>query len=377
MRINKERVEPKCFIYRFVAKLARSTKYLRGSMVFKTLSTVFCLALQNPPLALTQPAATASTRSTRWSPSTSNGARFISPKEGQIVHPGETISINFELDPKIKVGKGIAIISSMGDLQFREASPYSFTFTVPDKDLRRVSNSLIGFQELALFGDIAGRENNNDDLATTTVDVEEPDLPVSLDVVGPMQPIPNRLNLLGLGKGSRIEIDAKFPDGHEFDVTDSTYLSLSSENSAIAFVADNETIVSVGAGQTHIIITYTIGHHQKQISVPVTVQTSSLGIDISPAFFNFGDVPSNTVSNPLQIIITNHTQEKVHISKLEPVGGFSVGPENCSDTILSKSGSCTITVRFAPISAGPVYSTIFVSNDETWGESIFLFGKGT
>ena len=346
-------------------------------MVFNILSTVFCLALQNPPLPLAQPPSPASAGSIRWSPATSNGARFTSPKEGQIVHPGETISINFDLDPKIeKLVKGIAIMSSMGDLQFRDAPPYSFTITVPDKEPRGVSNSLIGFQQFALSGVLLGREKNNDDLATTTIDVEEPDLPVSLKVVGPLQPIPNRLIFLSLGEDSRIAIDAKFPDGHEFYVTDSTYLSVSSENPAIAFVADNETVVSVGAGQTDIIVTYKIGHQQNQIRVPVTVQKSGQMVEISPAFFNFGDVRSNTVSKPLQITVTNHTQEKVHISKLEPRGGFSTGPENCSDTILPTRGSCTITVRFAPTRAGPVRSSISISNDLTGTESIFLFGKG-
>src|SRR5207245_1604313 len=158
--------------------------------------------------------------------------------------------------------------------------------------------------------------------------------------------------------------------------TDSTYLSLSSENPGIAFVADNETVVSVGAGQTHIIITYTIGHQQNQIRVPVTVQKSGQMVEISPAFFNFGTVRSNTVSKPLQITVTNHTQEEVHISKLEPRGGFSIGPENCSDTILPASGSCTITITFAPLRTGAVYSTIFISNDQTGTESIFLLGNG-
>ena len=108
-------------------------------------------------------------------------------------------------------------------------------------------------------------------LATTTIDVEEPDLPVWLRIVGPLQPMPNRLIFLSLGEDSRIEIDAEFPDGHKFDVTDSTYLSVSSENPAIASVANNETVVSVAAGHTHIIITYTIGRQQKQILFPVHV----------------------------------------------------------------------------------------------------------
>lgn len=100
-----------------------------------------------------------------------------------------------------------------------------------------------------------------------------------------------------LGEDSRIAIYAKFPDGHESDVTNSTYLSISSENPAIAFVVDNETVVSVRPGQTRIVVTYKIGHQQMQILVPVTVEDGSPGIEVSPAFFNFGDVRSNTVSN--------------------------------------------------------------------------------
>src|ERR1700756_1896998 len=84
---------------------------------------------------------------------TSNGARFIDPKEGQIFHPGDTVPISFDLDPKVeKLVKAIVIISSMGDLQFREAPPYSFTIAVPNKQLRGSSKSLIGFQELYLSG---------------------------------------------------------------------------------------------------------------------------------------------------------------------------------------------------------------------------------
>jgi archaellum component FlaF (FlaF/FlaG flagellin family) len=309
---------------------------------------------------------------------TSNGARFINPKQDQIFHPGDTVSISFDLDPKIeKLVKAIAIISSMGDFQFREARPYSFTIAVPGKELRGGSNSLIGFQELHLSGVLVGQEKNTDDLATTTIDVEEPDQPVSLEVVGPLQPIHNRLAFVGLGEDTRIAIYARFPDGHESEVTNSTYLSISSENPAIAFVVDNETVVSVEPGQTRIIVTYTIGHQQKQILVPVTVENWSPGVDVSPAFFNFGDVRSNTVSKPLQVTVTNHTQENVHIYKLDPrPGGFSVGPENCSDTILPASGSCTITVRFVPISTGPAYGPIFVSNDQSGIGGVFLLGNG-
>lgn len=306
---------------------------------------------------------------------TSNGARFRTPKEGQIFHPGDTIPISFDLDPKIgKLVKGIAITSSLGDFQSREAPPYSFTIAVPGKHPLGSSGSLIGFQVIALSGMLAGREKE-DDLAATTIDVEEPDLPLSLEIVGPVLPTRNRLDFTALGEDIRIGTYAKFPDGHESDVTNSTYLSISSENQAIAFVVDNETVVSVKPGQTRIVATYKIGNQQKQILVPVE-NWSSHGIDVSPPFFNFGDVRSNTLSKPLQVTVTNHTQEKVHITGLQPMGGFLIDHENCTDAVLPASGSCTITVTFDPIRPGPVYSKIYVGNDQTGAETIFLLGNG-
>lgn len=181
---------------------------------------------------------------------------------------------------------------------------------------------------------------------------------------------------LGLGEDSRIAIYARFPDGHESDVTNSSYLSISSENPAIAFVVDKQTVVSVKRGQTRIVVTYKIGHQQKQIVVPATVEGGSSGIEVSPAFFNFGDVRSNALSKPLQVTVTNHTQEKVHISGLQPMGGFLIGLENCMGAILPASGSCTISVTFDPIRPGAVYSKISVGNDQTGAETIFLLGNG-
>lgn len=346
------------------------------SIALITLFTIICFALQNPPPSVTQPPPPGSTRSLRWFPATANGARFISPREGQIVYPGETIPIKLTVDSGIKPVKGVGIVSPMGDSnEIREGPPYSFTFKIPDKDLSGSSNRLIGFQDLTLFGTIVGR-GNDFDLATTTVDVEEPDLPVSLSVV--LSHSPGGLDFYGLGNDDHISIYGRFSDGHEFDVTESTYLSVSSENPAVAFVDDEGTVTSVGAGQTNIKVTYAIGKQRKQILFPVTVRVvaSSQRIDVSPAFFNFGEIPSNTASKPLQITITNHTHEKIHMFKLEPMGGFLVGPENCSETDLPASGSCTITVTFEPIRAGPVHSNIFVPNSRDGILSISLFGKG-
>jgi len=315
---------------------------------------------------------------------TSNGATFINPKEGQIVHPGETIHIDLDVDSGITPVKAVGIVSRMGfSNEDREGPPYSFTFTVPDKDLTGSSHRLIGFQELTLFGTVVGRKDY--ELATTTVDVEEQDLPLSFFAAGGMisqyDRIPNHLNFYGTGQDQEIEIYAKFPNGHELDVTESTYLSLSSENPAVALVADDGTVTSVGPGQSRIIVTYSLSTQQRQFFVPVTVhgvvQAASNNIVASPATFNFDDVPSNTSSPPLQITITNHTQQDVKIFKLEPRGGFAVSQENCSNTTLPPDGSCSVTVTFTPMRPGPVHGNIFVPNSHSAILSISLFGKGT
>jgi hypothetical protein len=308
-----------------------------------------------------------------------NGATFINPKAGQIVHPGETIHIDLAVDSGITPVKGLGIVSLMGfSNEFRESPPYSFTFTVPDKGLTGRGQPLIGFQDLTLFGAVVGRKNYA--LAVTTIDVEEPDLPLSLFAAGNMMSQydsgPNHLNLHGAGDEQQIGIYAKFPNGNELDVTGSTYLSLSSENPAVALVTAYGTVAAVEPGLTRVIATYSLGPLKRRLYIPVTVHDQDHVLDVSPATYDFGNIPSNTASPPLQVTITNRARREVKIFKVE-TGGFRASPENCSNSTLPPGGVCTITVTFAPIRPGPVHWRIFVPNNFTSILSISLFGKGT
>jgi hypothetical protein len=245
-----------------------------------TLYACFCVAFPSPvqdPAAHEPGSPSPGTPHTRLPASISNGATFINPKEGQIVRPGETFNIDLNVDSGVTPVKALAIVSPMGfSNETRERPPYSFSFTVPDTNLTGSTQRLIGFQQLTLFGTVVGRKDY--DLATTTVDVEETDLPLSFFAVGgtiSRQDRSNHLSFFKLGVDQQIDIYARFSNGHELDVTESTYVSLSSENSEVATVADDGTIASVGSGETRIVVTYSLETERKLFYIPVIVDTSS------------------------------------------------------------------------------------------------------
>ena len=332
----------------------------------------------------------ASSRSGRRSGSTSNGATFVDPKEGQIVHPGETIHIDLNVDSDITPVKAVGIISHIGTSDnFREGPPYSFTFTIPEKEIKGSNSRLIGFQELTLFGTVVGRKDY--ELATTTVDVEEDELPVSIvatsTAMSQWDRIPNHLNFSEAGQHEEIDINAKFPNGHQLDVTESTNTTLSSENPSVVEVSDDGGLTAIGPGQTRIIATYSMGGQQKTCYVSVTVEGASAGRTItgeqlstnrliaSPANFNFGDVPTNASGSQVQVTITNNTRVDVLIYQIK-AQDFRLKSESCSNTTLPPGGSCIITATFAPTRPGDVHGYIFVPNSATI-LSVPLFGRGT
>jgi hypothetical protein len=267
--------------------------------------------------------------------------------------------------------KALVINSRLGfSNELRERPPYAFTLTVPDSD-RDVNGQLIGLQQLGLFGAIVGRKDY--ELATTTVDVEESDHPLSLFIasgfVYQTNNHPARVNFSEVGQEQSIWVQAKFPNGHELDVSGSTYLSVSSENPKVAAAraADNRIyITSIRAGQTRLAVTYSLGGgQQKLLYVPVMVRSDEpQEIEISPATWDFGDVRSNSSNSSRQVTITNHLRTDVRLYKIESPG-FLISNDNCSNRVLAPSACCTLAVTFQPTAPGPVQGTLLVPNSHS------------
>lgn len=290
--------------------------------------------------------------------STSNGGTFVNPKPGQVVNPGETLHVDVAIDSGITLLRGAGIMGPASAFsEIREAPPYSFTLKIPDKDSGG-SGPLIGLRTLYAIGAVAGRKNELD-LATTTIDVEEPELPVSMFATGNMMGNHNSgVDFFEAGYEEWIRIYGRFPNGHELDVTQSEYFQLATSEPNVVRVAEEGSVISIGAGDASIIATYTLNGQQEQLFIPVSVKLGYQALVALPATVDFGDIPVGTTSPSRQVTITNHSSNEAKIYTVN----YFMGPENCSNRVLAPGQSCTLTVSLSLNSRGLAHQTILIDS---------------
>src|SRR5258708_3119561 len=168
----------------------------------------------------------------------SNGATFLTPADGQIVHPGQNVHFDLSIASGRSSGP-VALLSPLGSSnEIRESAPYSFSFTTP-RDESQVSGGsrLVGIHPVTAFGKVPGKEEYG--LGGIQVDVEESELPTKLSVSGNMmsQYGPPGLRFFDAGSQQWLALIGTFPNGDILDVTNSTNLKL---------VSGNPKVVSVG-----------------------------------------------------------------------------------------------------------------------------------
>jgi hypothetical protein len=204
----------------------------------------------------------------------SNGAVFLSPQEGAVVRPGETLHAQVSVAPGVTVGR-MTIVSSLGAAtEIRDSSPYSFTMTVPEsqQDLFGGGGTLIGAHSITAYGG----SKEPDALAAVNIDVEEPDMPVKLLPEGTSMslhgPDPKELRFFSAGVDERLSIYGRFPNGKEVDVTRSAHLQFLSRNTEVIRASSDGTITSVGPGSAYVIVTYTLDAQEIEVRIPVSVE---------------------------------------------------------------------------------------------------------
>ena len=124
--------------------------------------------------------------------------------------------------------------------------------------------------------------------------------------------------------------------------------------------------------------TLTVAGHDVSLDGRGTTNT----IGVSPSSIAFGNEPVFTASAARTITVTNTGSETLHLGA-PALGGtnplqFTLS-DNCQNASpLAPGEQCTITVAFAPTTAGPLNATLQVNSDATSGaDSVNLFGTGT
>ena len=99
----------------------------------------------------------------------------------------------------------------------------------------------------------------------------------------------------------------------------------------------------------------------------------------APTSVSFPPTQVGGVSLPVTVTITNVGGGPLSVSAVEIVGsGYAVTSQTCTSAPVSPSGSCTISITFAPGSAGNVIATLrLISNAPASPTLIGLTGEGT
>jgi hypothetical protein len=304
----------------------------------------------------------------------SDAVIFLTPHGGDVVQPGDVLHIGISV-ARGKVNGPVVIVSPIGDSnEVRESPPYSFTMNVSRDDTVGAGSPLIGMHPITASGKLEGQY----DLASIDVDVEEREMPTKLSIGGNMagQYGPPEASFFEAGQQDSIRIFAKFPNGDEFDIINSTYLKLVSENPNVVNVGEAGRLTSIGPGKTTVTATYSFGGQTSQLSLPVSVSVPSVGLIPNPFSLDFGDQPVGRWSNPLQVVLTNRTDSTIKIYAPEIRQAAARASDDCTGSPLPPGGSCTMSVTFLADQPGRCQGVIYIPNSHSMQISLPVSGNG-
>jgi Big-like domain-containing protein len=287
--------------------------------------------------------------------------QITSPADGTVVNPGQTISVAVASPANASFSQ-VGIIGE-DPIDFSSPAPSvpaTFSVTIPSDIACRK------FMLTAMGATTTGQSAHS---ATILIDVERPDMPTTLG-----QQIP-ALTFKALGQQFPLVLLAQFADGSILDVTESTYVTYSSANTAVATVDANGMVTGGSAGSTIITATYTLNGQTVQTTVPVTVPPPVM--TVSPVSLTFGNQSVGTSSASQQLNIVNTSNSDMQILKASTAGDF-LESDNCtSSSPLPTNGVCTVNVTFTPTGTGTRQGSVTIFNGAiSIPSTVFLTGTG-
>ena len=187
---------------------------------------------------------------------------------------------------------------------------------------------------------------------------------------------PPGLTFYDAGSQETLDISGEFPNGDEFNVVNSTFLKLTSENPKVVKIGPEGWVTAFGPGHTSITATYTLGEQTMRTAIPVSVTVPRSNLVISPRSLDFGDQRAGTSSQPQQVVLTNRSDSPITIYKLE-IRAEVRETDNCTSAPLAPDDTCTISIVYVPNRAGPSVGIIYIPNSHTGQMALPISGDGT
>jgi hypothetical protein len=287
--------------------------------------------------------------------------QISSPTNGSIVNPGQTLSVTVISPTNVTFAKaGVIGQDPLGFSDIATSVPAQFNFAIP-------ADIACGAYMLTAYASTSSGQSTQS--ATILIDVERPDLPISLST------LMSGISFEAQGEQSPVVVLAKFADGAILDATRSSNIAFSTANASIATVAANGIVTGLSAGNTTVTATYTLGGQSVQVNVPVSLPAPLLGP--SPASLTFPSQAVGTSSSSQSLTLTNVSNQTIKVLSVGTTGDFSESDNCVSSSPLTASAACTINVAFTPSAAGTRPGTVTIANSFSFAPmAIPLTGTG-
>ena len=275
-------------------------------------------------------------------------ARMTSPANGTIVNQGQTFFVTV-VSATVREAS-VAVVSPLGMSALATSLPARIPVTVPP-------DAKSGKYLLSVFGATSPGQRISAD--PIEIDVERPDMPTSISERNGAW----RLDFMGRGESTSIDMLGTFSDGTILCVRESSYMAYSSSNARVATVDRYGTITAVGIGEATIVATYRIGAASHRIEFQVTLP--SLVLTTSPDTLEFGNQAVATKSAPKQLTVTNTSSEPRRVLEVKSADSddFAVTDTCVASSPLPVGGTCVVSVTFRPSGIGRRHATLLIEND--------------
>ena len=308
------------------------------------------------------PPAQASTPNGRTARTDSVGGQaallISSPLDGTTVNPGETVIASVVSPAGVSFTHiGVLGENPLGVSDMATSLPAQFSIVIPSE---------LGCRRYMLTAMGVTTAGESVESAPVSIDVERPDTPVSLS------PQFTTLTMEAQGQTVQMTLLATFSDGRVLPVSESSYVSYESTNTAIATVDRFGTTTAVAPGTASIRITYANPNGGSvQRSVPVTLLAPQLTPLPTALVFGGESAVKMGTTATLQLTLKNTTvsDSSLRIKSITISGDYSE-TDDCRAGPLPLDGTCTVKVTFAPTAPGERKGAMSVVNSASGAEMI-------